>query len=222
MTDAKLAILFVTAFVTALSGALMPGPVLFATVRWSAERGRWTGPLVVAGHAVVEIPLMAAIILGLGALLRSDVFVGVVGLAGGAALLLMSVLMLRALPVLKLPTRADDAGTGAGPGAFRIIAAGAITSVSNPYFTLWWATIGLRLLTNATPFGALGYSVFYVGHILADLMWYGAVSESVHHGRRFLSDVSYRWLVGVCAVLLMGFAFYFASNGYLLLAVTRP
>ncbi len=52
-----LALLFIMAFGTALSGALMPGPVLFATVHWSAQHGRWVGPLIAAGHAVVEAPL---------------------------------------------------------------------------------------------------------------------------------------------------------------------
>ncbi|MCK4283063.1 MAG: LysE family transporter [Candidatus Brocadiae bacterium] len=219
MADLKLVMLFVTAFVTALSGALMPGPVLFATVRWSAERGRWVGPLVVAGHAVVEAPLMVALIFGLGKLLSKDVFVGVVGLAGGAVLLAMGALMLRGLPGLRLPASADGPGTGEGLWSLRVVGAGALTSVSNPYFTLWWATVGLSFMTNAAPFGALGYCVFYAGHIMADLAWYGAVSESVHRGRRLLSDGSYRWLVGVCAVLLVGFAFYFSYKGYRFLTV---
>ncbi len=213
-----LSVLFVTAFVIGISGALMPGPVLFATVRWSAARGRWAGPLVVVGHAVVEIPLMLALIFGLGELLSAETFVGIVGLAGGAALLVMGGLMLRALPGLRLPTGAEGPNPDAALPIRRIVAAGALTSVSNPYFTFWWATVGLNFMANAAPFGALGYAVFYSGHVLADLAWYAAVSESVHHGRRLLSDASYRWLLGLCALLLMAFAAYFGYRGYVFIA----
>lgn len=209
-----LILLFSMAFATTLSGALMPGPVLFATVRWSAQHGRAVGPLIVAGHAVVEAPLVVAFILGLGGVLSGRVFVGVVGLAGGAALLVMGGLMLGAAPGLSLPQRSAEQVGDAGLGAAKIIAAGALTSLSNPYFTLWWATVGLSLLAKAQPFGPPGYVVLYVGHVLADLAWYGAVSESVHRGRRLLSDRGYRRLVAGCAVLLIGLAALFAYQGW--------
>ena len=210
--------LFATAFLTALSGALMPGPVLFAAVRWSAAHGRRVGPLIVLGHAVVELPLMLALIFGLGKTLRMDAFVGGIGLAGGAMLLAMSALMLRALPRLSLPQRQALLGDGAVPGTLKIAAVGLATSVSNPYFTLWWATIGLNFMAQAAPFGALGYAVFYSGHILADLAWYSAIAESMHRGRRLLSERGYRWLVGFCAILLVGFGVYFGYSGWGLLA----
>ena len=204
--------LFVMAFLTALSGALMPGPVLFVTVRHSAAGGRWAGPLVVVGHAVVELPLVVAIALGLSERVQGDVFLGTVGLAGGAVLLMMSAGMLRSLRTLHLPD-AEEAGRGRTPGAMAVVAAGAATSVSNPYFFLWWATIGVGLLARAAPFAVLGYAVFYVGHVLADLAWYAAVGESVHRGRRSLSDRAYRWLVGALAVCLAAFAVWFAWGG---------
>ncbi|MHC4789095.1 MAG: LysE family transporter [Planctomycetota bacterium] len=212
----SLPFLFGIAFVTALSGALMPGPVLFATVRWSARHGRWVGPIVVLGHALVEVPLMAAIILGLGGLLARDSFVGGVGVAGGAALLMMGATMLRTAPRVTLPGRTGDDGDGP-LGVLRVLGSGVVTSIANPYFVLWWATVGLNFLAQAKPFGARGYAVFYAGHVLADLAWYGAVSESVHHGRRLLSDRTYRRLVGGCAALLICFAAYFAWRGCLLL-----
>jgi len=208
-----LILLFAMAFATTLSGALMPGPVLFATVRWSAQHGRLVGPLIVAGHAVVELPLVVAIILGLGSVLSGHTFVGVVGLAGGAVLLVMGGLMLSAAPRLSLPQRSAGQGADVPVAAGKIIAAGAVTSLSNPYFPLWWATVGLSLLARAEPFGPAGYVVLYIGHVMTDLVWYGAISESVHRGRRLLSDRGYRWLVAGCAVLLIVLAGIFAYQG---------
>jgi threonine/homoserine/homoserine lactone efflux protein len=192
----ELAALFALAFGTGFSGAAMPGPLLFATVRWSVQRGRWVGPLVTLGHMVVEVPLMVAIVLGLGKVLSADRFVGIVGLAGGTVLLAMGVMMTRAAPRAALPPR--DGGTEGRVRIelWRIVSTGALTSLANPYFPLWWATVGLNFLALAAPAGLEGYSVFYAGHVLADLVWYSAVSESMHRGRRLLSDRGYRWLIG--------------------------
>ena len=206
--------LFGMAFGVGFSGAVAPGPVLFATVRWSARRGRWVGPIVTLGHMIVEVPLMAAVVLGLGAVLRAPRFVGIVGLAGGAVLLAMGVLMVRGAPRASLPPR-DDASEGRETiELWRIAATGALTSLSNPYFPLWWSTVGLNLLAQAAPAGLVGYSVFYVGHVLADLVWYSAVSESMHRGRRLMSDRGYRWLIGGCGVLMAAFGVFFAVRGY--------
>jgi threonine/homoserine/homoserine lactone efflux protein len=206
--------LFGMAFGTGFSGAVMPGPVLFATVRWSAQRGRWVGPIVTLGHMIVEVPLMAAVVLGLGEVLKASRFVGIVGLVGGAVLLTMGLLMVRGAPRASLPPEAG-AGDGLGTiGLRRIAATGALTSLSNPYFPLWWATVGLNFLAQAAPAGLVGYSVFYAGHVLADLVWYSAVSESMHRGRRLMSDRGYRRLIGACGVLMAAFGVFFAVRGY--------
>ena len=47
--------IFVSSFVIALSGALMPGPLLTATISESSQRGFITGPLMIAGHAILEL-----------------------------------------------------------------------------------------------------------------------------------------------------------------------
>lgn len=211
----NLLILFASSFGTGFSGAAMPGPLLFATMRWSVQRGRWVGPLVTLGHMAVELPLMVAIVLGLGGVLSANRFVGWVGLAGGAMLLLMGAMMLRAAPSVSLPPRNEEAKAEGGRiELWRIVGTGALTSVSNPYFPLWWATIGLNFLAQAALAGVTGYAVFYVGHVLADLVWYSAVSGSIHRGRRLLSDRGYRWLIGSCGLLMAGFGIFFAVRGY--------
>ncbi|NLW49629.1 MAG: LysE family transporter [Candidatus Brocadiaceae bacterium] len=206
--------LFALAFGTGFTGAVAPGPVLFATVRWSARRGRWVGPAVTLGHMIVELPLVVGVVLGLGGLLKADLFVAVVGLAGGTTLLAMGVSMAWTARRASLPSNADDDPDGGRIELGRIAAAGALTSLSNPYFPLWWATVGLSFLAQAAPAGPAGYAVFYTGHVLADLVWYSAVSESMHRGRRLLSDRGYRRLVGACGLLMAAFGVFFAVRGY--------
>jgi threonine/homoserine/homoserine lactone efflux protein len=92
------------------------------------------------------------------------------------------------------------------------VADGVITSISNPYWSFWWATIGLGYLVLSSGQGIAGVAFFFGGHILADAVWYLFVGMTVSAGRGRFTDRVYRGIVGVCA----GFLFFFAlSFGYL-------
>ena len=100
--------IFSSSFVLALSGALMPGPVLTVTISESARRGAIVGPLIILGHGMLELLLVLALLAGLAPLLtRSEVF-AFISLSGGGILLWMSYTMFRNLPGMKLNVRATD------------------------------------------------------------------------------------------------------------------
>ena len=194
-------------FAIGLSGAMMPGPLLTATVGETARRGPATGPLVILGHGILEAGVVAAMLLGLGPFLeRGEVF-AVVALGGAAVLAWMALGMFRSLPALTL----DLSGAGSDRG--NRVATGVLLSAANPYWVLWWATVGLGLIAASKAIGPWGVAAFFVGHISADLAWYGLVTVAVWKSRRLLSDRAYRVLIGLCAVLLVGFAAWFAVSG---------
>ena len=203
----ELVTIFFSSFVIALSGALMPGPLLTATIGESAQRGFKVGPLLVLGHGILELVLLLALLFGLAPLLqRQDVFV-VIATAGGAILLCMALGMFRTLPGLSLSSNTETAGGNP------LIISGALLSIANPYWILWWATIGFGYILYCQKFGVWGISIFFIGHILADLVWYSAVSMAVGKGRHFLSDRLYRGVIGACAAFLVVFACYFFYAG---------
>jgi len=199
--------LFVTSFVIALSGALMPGPLLTMTISESSRRGLLAGPMMILGHGILELAVVLALLSGFAPfLLRDDVFV-FVSLVGGAVLLWLAVSMLRSVPQLSLVVQQD-------PGKRRnLVSTGILLSALNPYFILWWASIGLGYIVYSVQFGALGVACFFLGHILADLSWYTFVSFGVVKGKRFMSDRIYRGLISGCAVLLVVFSGYFLYSG---------
>lgn len=200
--------IFFSSFVIALSGALMPGPLLTATIGESARRGVKAGPLLVLGHGILELVLVLALLFGLAPLLqRQDVFI-VIATAGGAILLWMALSMFRTLPALSLSTTTVTAGGNS------LVVNGVLLSIANPYWTLWWATIGFGYILYCRQFGVWGITFFFLGHILADLVWYSAVSMAVGKGRRFLSDRLYRGVIGACAAFLVVFACYFFYAGF--------
>jgi threonine/homoserine/homoserine lactone efflux protein len=212
-----------TSFLVGLSGAMMPGPVLTVTIGETAVRlraqgaaperarilrGALAGPLVVLGHGILEIALVAAVVMGLGAVLVRPSVLGTIGLLGGAVLTWMGAGMLRGVPSLSLRAAAE----GAPPGRHPVVA-GILTSLANPYWTIWWATIGLGYIAMSLRLGPLGLGAFYVGHVLSDLAWYSGVSLSLALGHRLLSDGLYRGLVAACACFLFGFGLYFGYVG---------
>lgn len=199
--------LALSSFVISLSGAVMPGPVLAVTITHTVRRGFWAGPLIVTGHGLIELALLAGLVLGLGPIITKPLIAGGIGAVGGAVLLWMGLGMLRSLPGMSL----QEIMSGEGPQGRHPVWDGLVLSAANPYFVIWWATVGLGLLVAASnsTWGWLGLAAFYIGHIGADLAWYGLVSATVSKGRSWLSDNIYKWVVGVCAAVLLVFSVYF-------------
>ncbi len=203
----KLTAIFISSFIIALSGAIMPGPVLTLTISESTKRGFIAGPLIVLGHAVLEILLLVLLVLGFADLINNPALLGIVGIAGGSVLLCISFDMLKDIRQIRLDLSIGKSARG-GP-----IIAGILTSLANPYWIIWWATIGLGYVIISMKLGFIGVAVFFAGHILADLLWYSAVSLLVSRGRKHISDRIYRGIIGTCAVMLVFFGIYFGVSG---------
>lgn len=190
----------------------MPGPLLTATISESSQRGFITGPLLIAGHAILELGLIVALLMGLAPFLQQPAVFVTTALAGSAILCWMAYGMFRSLPSLRLSWEADQKRRN------NLVLSGILMSVSNPYWIIWWATIGLGYILYSLRFGLWGVAFFFTGHILADLIWYAFISAMVAGGRHFLTDRLYRGLIAACAVFLVLFAGYFAYAGLAKLA----
>jgi len=200
--------IFASSFLIGLSGALMPGPLLTVTVSESSRRGAVAGPLLIAGHGILELGLLVLLLLGLAPVLQQDAVFITISLIGSGILIWMAVGMFRVLPTLTLKI-----DTGQSSGERNLVLAGALISVANPYWTIWWASIGVGYILYSFKYGGWGIFSFFCGHILADLVWYSAVSVAVWKGRNFLSDRAYRHIIAVCAACLVFFAGWFAWSG---------
>ena len=205
--EIALATIFCTSFVLALSGALMPGPLLTVTVSESSRRGGSAGPLMIFGHGLLELALVIALISGLAPLLvRDDVFI-LISLTGGAVLLGMGISMLRTLPKLTLVRGSNTEKSR------NLVLMGIFLSAVNPYWLIWWASIGLGYIMYSLKFGMLGVTAFFLGHILADLAWYALVSYGIAKGQHLMSNDAYRKLIGGCAMFLILFSCWFFYSG---------
>lgn len=93
------------------------------------------------------------------------------------------------------------------------VLAGIFISLSNPYWSLWWATVGLGYITISLKQGSLGLVTFFTGHILSDLVWYSFVAAMIAGGRRFLKPVVYQGTLVICGLFLIGLGGYFIFWG---------
>lgn len=205
----NLPLLFASAFVVALSGALMPGPLLAVTLGHSPRFGWTFGPLAILGHAILELGLISMVFLGAGPLLKSSGVQAAVGLAGGAILVWMGWGM---LSMARSGGGQEKSFTGTGTGS-RPVFLGIVTSVSNPYWTLWWATVGLAYLTVAARSGPIGITVFFLGHISGDLAWYTLVSWGAAKGMQFTGTRIYSGILYLCSVILVVLGVWFVWYG---------
>ena len=179
-----------------LSGVMAPGPMTAAAIAAGARR-KHAGALMALGHGMVEFPLMVGIMAGMGVLLTSEAAKAGIGLAGGVFLVLMGAGMLWKLR--EPETAAEMSGRG-GP-----IIVGVILSVGNPFFLIWWATVGLTLATKALELGVLAFALFAAVHWLCDLVWLEALSAASFRGGRLLGGRSRRIALAVCALVLLAF-----------------
>jgi len=206
-----------SSFVLALSGALMPGPLLTVTIAEAARRGAKAGPLIVTGHVILEFLLVVAVVKGLGLLLKTDAVVGTISLLGGIVLLVMGIDMVRKAPSMSMPDNVSISCRRSRDVYDHPVILGIVGSISNPYWTIWWVTIGLGYMATAAHFGFPGLAAFFLGHIAADYSWYVLVALGISQGRSVISERGYRFIIQACGTFLVGFGLWFLSCFFKLL-----
>ncbi len=177
----------------------MPGPLLTVDIAESTRKGFWAGPILVAGHAIAELAVVIALAVGVLKLLNSDTAFRIIGLIGGLALVLMGGMML--FDIVRKKISFDDSQPAIGSGL--LVGKGITASLSNPYWFVWWATVGSALMTKSLSHGFVGPVVFYFGHILSDLVWYTLVSFLIAAGKKLLAGKPYYILISLCALFLL-------------------
>ena len=205
--------IFSTSLVTGLSGALMPGPVLAITITAVLQVGFIAAVLIILGHSILELALVVALALGLKNVLKNRFVTGAIGIVGGSVLLWFAYGMITtAYSGISAP-QATAAAQAETVTYFGLVGKGAITSLSNPYWLIWWATIGATYMMVSLEKSVVGISAFYVGHISADFLWYCAVGGALVLGKQVLSDRVYMGLIIVCGLFLLYLGVYFLYSG---------
>jgi len=198
------------AFVIGLSGAMSPGPYLTVTITRTMRHGRASAALMLVGHALLEAMVLVGFAFGLQAFLSQDAVARTLALLGGAVLLWMGLDLISGAVRAKISLETD---TDTQESRFGPVVHGILVSLSNPYWTLWWVTIGIKLASDGLAMGPSGIAAFFIGHQMADVAWYGFVIWAVAKGRHLLSDSVYRTIIGTLGVFLIYLGANFVWDG---------
>ena len=156
---------------------------------------------VTGGHIIAEFLVVLLIAAGIPFLPAGSA--PLIAWIGGLALIVFGIMTL---------ITAKDASISPTPqssGSHSAVIAGLVTSVSNPYFWIWWFSVGSALLLSSLASGLAGLIAFIIGHWLSDLSWFTLVSVSVHKSRVLIKDRQYRFILIGCGSLLIAFGCWF-------------
>jgi threonine/homoserine/homoserine lactone efflux protein len=199
-------------FIISLSGALSPGPLTTMSIGAGSRNDRWAGWWLSAGHGLIEGILVALIAFGLGIWLKSKPVTIAVCLVGGVFLAWMGLNLF--IPAIKNKTRiADESAKNASRPPFSWFLIGGVMTLSNPYWLIWWVSVGATFIFAAYAWGITGLVLVFLAHWLTDLCWLTGLSFLTGSGHRWLTDQVYRWILAVCGLLLMIFSLYFIYSG---------
>jgi len=187
----SLPVFLVSALLISLSGVLSPGPMTAAVIQHGA-RSKLSGVWVSLGHGLVEVPLILLLFVGAGKFLEHEAVRAIIGLTGGAYLIFMARGLLK-------PKALTGESSEKPPSS---LTAGIFLSIGNPYFLLWWATIGLGLVLGSIGFGVLGLVLFIIVHWMADLVWYTLLSLVSHKGVSTFGSGLYKKVSIFCGAVM--------------------
>ena len=184
------------------SGVMSPGPLFSANIIYGIREGKIAGLKIAIGHTIVEFPLI--VFLGAGIITSNIIpefrvliaIIGAVGLFGFAGLQIRTIFQKKNQRNLK-PTR--------GP-----ILAGIFLSALNPFFIIWWLTVGFKLITESIElWGFFGIVVLFLVHIWMDYVWLYVVAFFASKTNNLLSNRNYKILIIALGMILIYFGIEF-------------
>lgn len=208
--------IFITSFIVALSGALSPGPLLTFTIYKSLKqkRGYLAAIYILLGHATIELALIIVLLAGASLFFQNIIFLTLVGIIGGTLLVIYGIFTIR--DILKSGFEKSYALEGETIKGFKgnSYVGGILVSLSNPFWTFWWAVIGLSLMVtlSITLFNPLKMIVFFLGHEMGDIIWYLPISIFVSLGGKSLNPKIYKYVLIACGIFMIVFGVYLALN----------
>ena len=208
--------IFILSFLVALTGALSPGPLLTFTIYKSLKqkRGYLAAIYILLGHATIEFTLIIALLAGASLIFQNIIFLTLVGFIGGMFLVIYGIFAIRG--VLKTDfetnfTLEENIVKGYKGNSY---VGGILVSLSNPFWTFWWAVIGLSLMVSfdITLLMPIEMLVFFIGHELGDIVWYLPLSIFVYYVGKSLNPRIYKYVLLGCGVFMIVFGIYLTFN----------
>ena len=189
--------------VISFSGVMAPGP-MFAVTLTKSYKSPLAGVWISLGHAVIEVPLILLIYFGFAQFFQNIIVQLVLSIVGGSMIIWLGIGMFRAR--VGVVQKGKDL-------PYNAFVAGILTSALNPFFLVWWATIGSMLIMKFLGFGTTGLVIFIIAHWLCDFIWLSLVSVLIYRTHTLWGQRVQEWMFIACSLLLVGFGGWFLVSG---------
>jgi threonine/homoserine/homoserine lactone efflux protein len=227
-------IIFSFSFFVALTGAMAPGPLLTYTIIKSIQSGRrgyLMGLWIITGHAILEMLIIILLLLGFSFVLQKTIVVRTIGVTGGTLLVYFGLSIIRNVYNNNIPThflnssentknkskKQNPSSLGKNKGIDNPVIGGIVVSMSNPYWWVWWATIGFAFMIqfdiSFRQWPKL--AAFFIGHEAGDLVWYLFISILSFFGLRYLNKKIYYGILVCCGIFMILFGIYMGVPPFL-------
>ncbi|QLH03101.1 lysine transporter LysE [Nitrosopumilus cobalaminigenes] len=187
------------------SGVMAPGPLFAANVSYGLRGGVKSGIKMAMGHTIVEFPLVILLGVGVFSLEIFPEFRTLISVFGAITLFVFAILQIRTVLQKKenITTKPKH-----GP-----LITGIALSALNPFFIIWWITIGFKLISDAMLIWAFsGILVMFFLHIWMDFVWLGGVAFLASKSSRILSNRNYKILMIGLSLMLVYFGITFLTD----------
>ena len=185
----------ITVITISVSGVMSPGPLFAGNVAYGLKGGIKTGLKMAYGHTVVELPLVG--LLGIGAISLTTVpqFREIIAILGALSLFVFAGIQIKS--TIKKPSTIFEGKHGP-------FLAGIILSGLNPFFLIWWFTIGFKLISDALIlYSLLGIGIMFAFHIWMDYAWLCSVAFLSSKGKKIISNKNYKiFMIAISSILV--------------------
>ncbi len=193
--------------VISASGVMAPGPLFTANVSYGLKYGVRSGIKMAVGHTIVELPLVILLGIGVFSLEVFPEFRAIISIFGAITLFVFAIIQLKTVF-----TKKDHSTTNQKHNP---LIAGILLSALNPFFIIWWATIGFKLISDAMLMWAFtGVLIMFGLHIWMDFAWLGAIAFLASKSSKILSNRNYKILMIGLSGMLIYFGVTFLIEAY--------
>ena len=187
------------------SGVMSPGPLFAANITYGLREGVKSGIKIAIGHSIVELPLVILLGIGVFSLEIFPEFRTIISIFGAITLFVFAGIQIKT--ILK-KNKNISIKPKQGP-----IVTGILLSALNPFFIVWWLTIGFKLISDAMLIWAFaGILIVFVFHIWMDFAWLGITAFLASKSRKIISNRNYKIMILVLSLTLIYFGITFLMD----------
>jgi len=187
------------------SGVMSPGPLFAANITYGLREGVKSGIKIAIGHSIVELPLVILLGIGVFSLEIFPEFRTIISIFGAITLFVFAGIQIK---TILEKNKNISIKPKQGP-----IVTGILLSVLNPFFIVWWLTIGFKLISDAMLIWAFaGILIVFVFHIWMDFAWLGITAFLASKSRKIISNRNYKIMILVLSLTLIYFGITFLMD----------